>query len=498
MSSSQPEVALCPHCRSVFRGAYQRCPRDGTALEVGLQDGLPGTTLGGGRYVVRRRLGEGGAGVVYEAGDRRLPRRYAIKVLFGDLAVLPDMLQRFRREAEAAGRLDHPNVAAVVDYQLDVEGEPPFLVMELVEGETLAARLMRTGPMRPEEARKLLRGVCEGLVHAHARGVIHRDLKPDNVILEQPGDRPRIVDFGVSRVEGGITQSKLTQHGVLVGTPGFMAPELLMGKAADARSDLFALGVTAYATLAACLPFSGSEEDAVEATLAGLDPTLGPMVPPDLAQLVADLMAPDREARPRDAAEVLARLEAGARSAMAPLQPETARALNASWAAPTWTGASSEPRTTPVAAGTPEPDVEAPSEPARGVAGRVAAGAVLLTLGLGFGIWVGRPGAPADETATLPAPGATRARRRSLTLRSARRTLQVSLRLAQPRPPPASRPGAAPVPSAPSSRATRGPAATMGVPAPTRAAPTKRAVAPSGPELRPAPPPPGPARRPRA
>ncbi|MCA9556706.1 MAG: hypothetical protein KC933_42175, partial [Myxococcales bacterium] len=224
---------------------------------------------------------------------------------------------------------------------------------------------------------------------------------------------------------------------------------------------------TAYATLAACLPFSGSEEDAVEATLAGLDPTLGPMVPPDLAQLVADLMAPDREARPRDAAEVLARLEAGARSAMAPLQPETARALNASWAAPTWTGASSEPRTTPVAAGTPEPDVEAPSEPARGVAGRVAAGAVLLTLGLGFGIWVGRPGAPADETATLPAPGATPALGpvADPSVRSADTAGEPAVGSAAAAREP--EPGAAPVPDP--IEATGGPAATMGVPAPTRA-----------------------------
>lgn len=424
MSEPFNPVWVCAHCRSVFRGHYARCPRDGQVLESGTQDILPGTTLGHGKYLVRHRLGEGGAGMVYEAIDPRLNRRYAIKVLYGDLAVFPDMLRRFRREAEAAGRLSHPNVAGVVDFGLDAEDEPAFLVMELAEGQSLATVVYHSGPMPEARARLVLDGISQGLAHAHARGVLHRDLKPDNIILEVGTDRPRIVDFGVARLESTSSQAKLTHHGIVVGTPGFLAPEVLRGLPPDARSDLYGLGITAFYLLTARLPFSGPEDEIITRTLAGVDlrPLDQASVSQDLRELVRGLVAAQPDERPASALAFAAQLAGRA--------PKPAASSGPGAFAPTRPSIALRPKAAPRAEAPPRPDSPRPEphevaptvavmmRPAEGPARpgmrrrtwtALALGLTLVGLGGLVGAWwpdagVGPRAAGSSVGGTAPAP----------------------------------------------------------------------------------------------
>lgn len=409
MSETSPSISACPRCRNVFRGHYSRCPRDGQTLEQQAQDILPGTTLGGGKYLVQDKLGEGGAGMVYEAVDTRIKRRYAIKVLYGDLAVLPDMMQRFRREAEAAGRLSHPNVAGVIDFGLDIEQEPAFLVMELAQGSSLANTVFTKGPLNEARARAVLLGITQGLAHAHEQGVLHRDLKPDNIILEAGSDRPRIVDFGVARVESTSSQAKLTHHGVVVGTPGFLAPEVLRGLKPDNRADLYGLGVTAVYMLTGTLPFGEGEDAAIKQTLAGLDLSALNAAPVgnELKARVRSLLAPQPEDRPASALQFADHL--AGRATPAPVHRNSS---GASAFAPTRDSIPVPPRTPRPEAYEIAPTTAIPiialepvEPPRRGH--RLAGVAAMLLLGLAtaVGWWVLSPSPPAQpRSETTPQP----------------------------------------------------------------------------------------------
>lgn len=302
---------VCNKCRSLYRGDFARCPRDGEVLEETTRDPLLDSTLAHGRYRVRGLLGEGGAGRVYEAVDLRLDRPYAIKVLFGDLTVFPDVVERFQREARAAARMDHPNVAAVIDHGLGADDEPSYLVMELARGRALSDLVKEDGPIDENLAWQILRGITAGLAHAHERGVIHRDLKPNNVILEPGTNRPRLVDFGVARLEHS-AQPQLTKHGLVVGTPGFISPEVLRGSAPDERADLYGLGVTTWYCLFGKLPFGSGDDAALQDTLQGLD--MGPLqtleVSEALRYVVRALIDTEAEHRASSTEAFLAMLEA--------------------------------------------------------------------------------------------------------------------------------------------------------------------------------------------
>jgi len=222
----------------------------GTAAGQG--DALaPGTVLG--RYEIRRQLGRGGMGAVYEAIHRDLKKRVAVKVLFGALAANEEAKQRFLREGEAASRIRHPHVVDVTDVGTD--GTRSYLVMELLEGEDLASRLDR-GPMTPEEAADILLPVMAGVAAAHEEGVVHRDLKPENIFLSRPkhgGVVPKVLDFGVSKVAG---DGRLTGTAATFGTPFYMPPEQLRGaRQADHKSDQYAIGVVLYECVVGRRPF---------------------------------------------------------------------------------------------------------------------------------------------------------------------------------------------------------------------------------------------------
>jgi serine/threonine-protein kinase len=270
-------LSVCPTCKAVFRTAFRACPRDGELLVDMTNDPLIGTSLVD-RYLIEGLIGGGGLGRVYRARHTRMSRRYAIKVPFGEVAYDPKVRVRFANEAEAASRLAHPNVIGVVDF-----GETPegllYMAMDYAEGQTLAELIAQNGPLAREWVVRFTRQIAEGLAHAHDRGLIHRDLKPDNVIIERDGDRPRIVDFGLAifrEQEGG---ARLTTQGTVLGTPHYMAPEQATGQALDGRTDLFALGLIMYEMLCGKLPFEGSPVQVARANLSAPMPLISERVP---------------------------------------------------------------------------------------------------------------------------------------------------------------------------------------------------------------------------
>jgi serine/threonine-protein kinase len=279
---------------------------------------VPGEALVGtvfaNRYEIEALLGEGGMGVVYRGRHVRIGRLFAIKVLHRRLAH-SKVIQRFEREAELAGRLSHPNVVPVVDLSTSEAGDL-YLVMDFVEGPSLAD-LLAEAPMPAERVLHLARQLCDGLGHAHAMGLVHRDFKPENVIVARDSrgfEQPRIVDFGVAILRDDMREAtergdRLTTDGMVVGTPHYMSPEQIRGEAIDARSDLFALGIILFELLTARLPFDGDGADVARANLMAHTPRMKARMPtaevdPVLEALVARLLEKDPARRPQSAAEV--------------------------------------------------------------------------------------------------------------------------------------------------------------------------------------------------
>jgi serine/threonine-protein kinase len=206
-------------------------------------------------YDVDEELGRGGMSVVYLATDLRLRRRVAIKVLPPELNFRADVRARFQREAETAAGLSHPNIVPI--YSVDERDGLVYFVMALVQGDSLGACLTKSGPMVPDEARRILRGVADALSYAHSRGVVHRDIKPDNILLDAETGRPMVTDFGIARAAEA--DSRLTVTGAAMGTPAYMSPEQALGERdVDGRSDIYSLGVVAYQMLVGEPPFAAT------------------------------------------------------------------------------------------------------------------------------------------------------------------------------------------------------------------------------------------------
>ncbi len=275
-------------------------------------------TIVAGRYELERSLGSGGMGEVFVATDRTLDRPVALKRLPAALTDDPDARKRFFREAQALARINDPNVVSVFDAGED-DGRP-FLVMELVQGATVADELHAGARFTPERASAIGAGTAGGLAAAHAQGVVHRDVKPSNIFLTAK-DHPKVGDFGIARVERG--DMTLTMTGQAFGSPPYIAPEQATGGQVDARADLYALGCVLYHMLAGHPPFEGDDSVAVTYqhvhTVAPTLEELGVGVSPELSTLVASLMRKDPAARPRSADAVRLALES--RPAAAPLPP---------------------------------------------------------------------------------------------------------------------------------------------------------------------------------
>lgn len=211
-----------------------------------------------GRYLLERELGRGGMGAVFLARDIKLDRLVAIKVLPPEMAVRPELRERFLRETRTAASFSHPNIVSVHS----VEESPGllFFVMSYIEGETLTQRVKRQGPLPVPDALRMLQEVAWALSYAHGRGVVHRDIKPDNILLERSTGRALVMDFGIAR---SVAASGLTQVGEAIGTPHFMSPEQAAGDKVDGRSDLYSLGVVGYFATTGRLPFEGESAQAV-------------------------------------------------------------------------------------------------------------------------------------------------------------------------------------------------------------------------------------------
>jgi serine/threonine-protein kinase len=272
-----------------------------------------------GRYELLEVLGHGAMGVVYKANDAFLDRTVAVKTYRQDIAITEDIRRRFEREVRTSSKLNHPNIVVVYDGGL--EQDIPYLAMEFIEGPTLAAELTRRGRLPTDEALAMMEGIADGLAYAHDRGVVHRDLKPANILLAG-GRHPKIADFGVARLMSSQTAATTT----LVGTPSYMAPEQIEGKAVDARCDVFALAILAYELLTGRKPFAGEGLATVLFQIMNVDPEppshVDPNLPKALDEVLARALAKDPTQRTRDVATFASEL----RKAFAPAEPLPAAA----------------------------------------------------------------------------------------------------------------------------------------------------------------------------
>ena len=314
------------------------------------------------RYRVEARLGHGAMGTVYRARHVKVGRAFAIKVLHSQFLADDKTRRRFAREAELAGSLNHPNIVSVVDAGETPEGLR-YLVMEFVDGTTLFDLITEAAPMPAARVLSIVRQLCDGLAHAHERGLIHRDFKTENVIVEAApngGDLPKIADFGIAILRDDVASSnpeRLTTAGLVLGTPHYMAPEHATGGAIDHRIDLFALGVMCFEMLTGRPPFDGDGVDVARANLLADTPIMclrvpGLVVDPLLEALTRKLMMKSRDARPPTAAaarglvDLIARDRAAAAAALdIPFDAmfEPPRASTALWSGP----GAAVPRTVP-------------------------------------------------------------------------------------------------------------------------------------------------------
>jgi tRNA A-37 threonylcarbamoyl transferase component Bud32 len=306
-------VAKCPTCGKRLDDSARFCPDDGSPLAdagngVPEQNGVCGAAalplLIGGRYRLEQVRGGGGMAVVYEAVDVTLERRVAVKLLHPDLRKDPQFDSRFQREARIASQLADPHIIVVHDFGIDTD-HGPYLVMEYLQGESLRERLQVQGPLSIQTTLDLAGQLLLAMIHAHAKGFIHRDLKPDNVfLLNQAGLRlhARVLDFGIARIfdrEEALEAATLTRTGAILGTPRYMAPEQLAGHPADVRADLYSFALVMHEALTGTLPYV-TTKCLVE---------LRPDVPLELQRILDECLRQDPEERPARAIDVYLRLQ---------------------------------------------------------------------------------------------------------------------------------------------------------------------------------------------
>lgn len=241
-------------------------------------------------------------GAVYRARDKTLDRIIALKIMSADLTDDEDLMLRFRREAEAIGHLNHPNIITV--YDMGARDDRLYLAMELLEGEDLRALIDRRAALKMADRARIMIEVCDGLGYAHSRGVIHRDIKPANIILTRD-QRVKLLDFGLARMAN---RPSITRQGVILGTPDYMSPEQTTGRGIDHRSDIFSAGAVFYELLTLRKPFRGSTLHAVLYEIVSGTPepmlALNPSIPARLAALVESMLDKAPERRPASLEDV--------------------------------------------------------------------------------------------------------------------------------------------------------------------------------------------------
>jgi serine/threonine protein kinase len=325
-------VQACPTCGKQLDEGVRFCPDDGTPLTetaatLGVQtpasdrklraQPLPLPLVLGGRYRLVEARGGGGMARVYRAVDLTLEREVAVKLINPELRAEPEFDTRFQREARIASQLSDPHIVVVHDFGIDPT-HGPYLVMELLRGQTLRERVQAEGPLPYRAGVQLGAQLLLALIHAHNKNVIHRDIKPDNIfILNQSGVRlhVRVLDFGIARIyrgDDGPAEQPLTQPGAVLGTPRYMAPEQLAGQPVDGRADLYSAAMVIHEALTGKLPFVSGKSFA----------QLCPEAPPALCALLEQCLRPNPNERPATAVEVYLRLhELGRASGVLLLPP---------------------------------------------------------------------------------------------------------------------------------------------------------------------------------
>jgi len=331
--SSAAQAALpkiCSTCQSRYPLDFLVCPRDATPLTVEGKEGIDpliGKVLGE-AYQVTRLVGEGGMGRVYEARHLRLKdRRFAIKVLHAEMARDPEIVARFQREAESASSIGHPNVIDVYDVHKTPDGVP-YIVGEFLEGHEFGGQLENQGRVDVATAVHIARQVCKALSAAHKKGIVHRDMKPENVFLvEHDGHvSVKVIDFGISKV-GEAGKTNLTKTGMIMGTPSYMSPEQARGDRVDHRTDVYAVGAMLYHALTGKKPFETDDPASTLSLVLTEEPDrprkLAPDVPEALELVVQRAMAKevaDRYASMEELDAALAPFDTGS-VAIAPAAP---------------------------------------------------------------------------------------------------------------------------------------------------------------------------------
>jgi len=281
-----------------------------------------------GRYRLEGRLGFGGMSTVHLAFDMRLERRVAAKLLAEHLADDPTFVSRFQREAQAAARLVHPNIVQIFDSGLDEQSGRHFIVMEYIEGQSCAEILRDDGWVQVDEAVAIIEQACEGLHYAHRHGVVHRDVKPGNLLRAREGE-VKLADFGIAKAT---EQSSITQVGSVLGTAAYLAPEQARGEEAGPRADLYALGVVAYQLISGRLPYEATSLTELALKQQREEPpmldTLVAAVGPELAEAIALALALDPRERYQTAREMGRGISDGA-DGISPLEsPATSRSAS--------------------------------------------------------------------------------------------------------------------------------------------------------------------------
>jgi serine/threonine-protein kinase len=305
-------MKCCPICDREYAEDLSRCPQDGAILRrpAPKSNRFEGQIIKG-RYRVISKLGQGGMGSVYLAEQKWMARQVALKILNEDLAQDDALVTRFRLEARLAGNLDHRNIPRVYDFDQTEDGSL-FIVMEYVEGRTLTLLIREHGRLEVNRALRLAIQVAEGLQAAHRKDVLHRDIKPDNVMVDT-GDVVKLMDFGVARLRAA-EGARVTKVGFMVGTPQYMAPEQLEGDEVSERTDLYSLGIVVYEMLTGELPFKAQTPGEAIHRKLHLAPApprqLRGDIPETVEGLVLQMLEKDPARRPRDAAEVVSRLRA--------------------------------------------------------------------------------------------------------------------------------------------------------------------------------------------
>ena len=266
-------MKYCPVCERKYDDEMRLCGVDGTTLrsqslqtpvrDQPVRDQMIGRVVKG-RYQIMKRLGEGGMGTVYLADQVSIGRKVALKLLRGTYAMDDEFIARFRREARLAASLNHRNIVTVYDFDQG-DDESLFIAMEYLNGEKLSDVIRRDGPLDLNRAVRLCLQCAEGLEAAHRAGVIHRDIKPDNIMVigEEAVERIKLMDFGIARLRDVAATSRLTRPDVIMGTPAYMAPEQAEGKETSEKTDIYALGVVLYEMLSGEVPFKANTPAAV-------------------------------------------------------------------------------------------------------------------------------------------------------------------------------------------------------------------------------------------